>query len=110
MTTRTAQPPAFTAAIHAFCAAKSAGAHDMDTLGPLIDRAFSIFNWTPREPVKPLSKREVTKAVKVWKAMPIEHADRLEELFDQIRDMPEEESTKLLDFWIAACDAIKTAS
>jgi hypothetical protein len=74
-----------------------------------IDRAFTIFNWTPRPPVKPLSKREVNKAVKTWMAMPIEHGDWLEQVFDQIRDMPEEESTKLLDFWLAAMDAIKTA-
>jgi hypothetical protein len=103
------QSPEFVAAIHAYCAAHRAGERDMDTLGPLVDHAFSIFNWSPRPPVKPLTTREVNRTVKKWMALPKEQGDRLEQVFNQIRDMPEDESTKLLDFWAAAIDAIKTA-
>lgn len=102
-----AQSPAFVDAIREYCAAHKSGIRDMDVLGPIMQRAEAAFQWTPRPPVKPLSKREVNRTVKKWMALPKEQGDRLERLFTEIRGMPEAESTRLLDFWAAAIAVIR---
>jgi len=108
VTTRTLpQPPEFTAAVQDYLAAYRAGVRDLDTLGPIMQRADDVFNWTPRPPVKPLTKRQVDRTVRKWMALPKEQGDRLERMFDAIRDMPEEESTRLLDMWLAVIDLIQ---
>jgi hypothetical protein len=101
------QPPAFVAAVQEYFKVYHSGVHDMDVLGPLVQRAEQFFNWTPRPPAKPLSKRQIKITTRKWMSMPREHGDRLLVAMEQIGSLPEEERNRTVDMWIAVMEVMQ---